>query len=97
MTPVEYTSLTVMISTIKHQIAALETLLAAMSNAQQAPVRTSRKPAPIDPSHELSPDEETAVEQSVEEFRKAELARMAQHAENYFVESMEKISKQDPE
>lgn len=97
MSPVEYTSLTVMISSIKHQLAALETVIAAMSNAQQAPVTKTRKPAPIDAPHELSLEEETQVEDSIEAFRKAEMARMAKHAEEYFVQAMDKASQQEPE
>ena len=97
MSPVEYASVIAMISAIKHQLASLEAIVAAMANAQQAPTRTVRKSAPIEPSHDLSADEDVQVENEIEKFRQAELARMAEHAENYFTQAMDKVAKQDAE
>lgn len=88
MNQVEYTALTSMISTLKHQIAAVETLLATIANAKLEKTRpVTRSSAPADVY--LTADEDRAVAQDIEAFRQAELRRLEGKAEEYFAQKMQ--------
>lgn len=92
MNQVEYTALTAMLSTVKHQIAALETMLATIANIKKEKPK-STVPKPVDPSDiYLSTEEEVAYEQKLEEWRLKELQRIEANADKYFTQSMQGIA-----
>lgn len=90
MSPAEYTAMTAMLSTFKHQIAALETMLAAIANVKREKKSTASKP--IDPADAyLSDDEEEAFQRTLERARQEELQRMEREASGYFVKTMQDV------
>ncbi len=93
MNQVEYTALTAMVSTLKHQIAAIETMLATIANVKKENKTKSSTAKPIDPGdHYLSDEEEAKFEQKLEDWRQQELKRMEMSAQNYYTQTMQGIA-----
>jgi prefoldin subunit 5 len=84
---VEYTMLTSMISTVKHQIGALETVLATIANAK----KESAKPKtlkPLDPLNDYLPAEvEDEIMVDLEKLR-----LQAQQGEQFFITKMQEVA-----
>lgn len=91
MTPAEFTALSAMLSTFKHQISAMETMLAAIANQKREKTK-STAPKPVEPGDDyLSEDEEEAFQKALERARQEELQRMEREAQGYFAKTMQDV------
>jgi len=89
---IAFTALTAMVANMKHQLAAFETMLAAVANVKKSSVKTPGFTASLPNATHLSDDEEAMIAKSIESVRLEELQRMDQSAENYFVKTMQEVA-----
>lgn len=87
------TAVMAIISIMKHQLAALETLLTTLANVKknQSQTQTVIKHSTPTDAH-MSDDEERMFQEALERARLEELARMGQAGENYFVQTMQGVA-----
>lgn len=93
MNQVEYTALVTMISSLKAQLAGLETMVATIANVSrdqksvQMPGVLSAKD-----SNSLSQDEDDYLESVVMDARQNELDRMSKSAQEYFERNIQIVA-----